>query len=301
MSASLGLDIGGTKIAGAAFDEKGAEIAQIVLPTPSTYETLLESCRGIVKQLENKSGKADSIGVGACGFSDRATGFMKGVPNLPALLDKPFCIDLRRILNREIRLENDANCAALAESLEGAGKNYRAVFGLIMGTGIGGGFIFDGRVVAGANGMCGEIGHIPLPFYEKSDGEQILCACGQKSCIEQFIAGAGLARLYQTKTGKSADAKQIGILAKQGNADALNVLDHYYTLVAKAMVVVLHSFDPDIITVSGGLNALPALYDEVPKRWGKYALCKKVTTKFVPASFGAMAGLRGAALLGKNL
>lgn len=169
-----------------------------------------------------------------------------------------------------------------------------------MGTGVGGGFVLNGQVWAGTNGLCGEIGHMALPYYEESDGERVPCGCGQTGCIEKLIAGAALARLYQTLTGREADAKQIAEQARRGDADALRVLDRYYTIVAKAMIAVLHSFDPDIITVSGGLNSLPGLYEEVPKRWGRYAVCKNPATKFVPATFGATAGVRGAALLGKN-
>ena len=148
--------------------------------------------------------------------------------------------------------------------------------------------------------MGAEIGHLPLPFYEESDGERALCGCGQTGCVEQLIAGSGLARLYCRHTGLTADAKQIGDLARKGDAQALRVLDSYYTTVAKAMILVLHTFDPEVISVSGGLNSLPGLYTEVPKRWGRYAINKNPITKFVPSRFGAIAGLRGAAWLGKS-
>ena len=292
MSIAIGLDLGGTKIAGAAFDANGRELLQITRPTPSSYEGLLETCRDIVVPLEQKCGQAASLG--ACApYADASSS-----SNMPFLIGKFLQQDMEKLFGRSVGFANDANCAALAEAKEGAGKNYRAVFGLIMGTGIGGGFILNGHIVAGANGLCGEIGHLPLPYYEESDGERVSCACGQRGCVEKLIAGAGLARLYQAMTRREADARQIAEQARRGEADALRVLDRYYTVVAKAMTVLLHSFDPDIITVSGGLNALPGLYDEVPKRWGKYALSKTPVTKFVPAAFGAMAGLRGAALVG---
>ncbi|MFA5041766.1 MAG: ROK family protein [Bdellovibrionales bacterium] len=299
MNKSIGLDIGGTKIAGALFDDKGAELAQIVEPSPKTYDAFLDVCRDIVSRLEKNSGKAHFIGAGICGFMDRETGLLKGSPNLRCVLDKPVEADLQKILGCMVRVENDAVCAALAEAMEGAGKGYKTVFGLILGTGVGGGYIFDGHVIAGANGMSGEIGHLPLPSYEAADGAWPKCGCGLEGCAEMFVSGAGLARLYEAATNKKADAKEIGALAGQGDAAAKKVLDKYFTLVAKAMVTILQSFDPDIITVSGGLNALPGLYEEVPKRWGKYGICKKPRTKFVPAKFGALAGLRGAALLGK--
>jgi len=292
MGVAIGLDIGGTKIAGAAFNAQGAELAQMTLPTPTTYAALLETCHAIVRQLEQKNGPAHSLGVCAP-YADACSN-----ANMPFLIGQSLAQDLEQIFVRPIGFANDANCAALAEAREGAGKNHRAVFGLIMGTGIGGGFVLNGQIVAGANGMCGEIGHLPLPYYEESDGARVACGCGQKGCIEKLIAGAALARLYHAHTGREADARQIAEQSRQGEAEALRVLDHYYTIVAKAMTVLLHSFDPDIITVSGGLNTLPGLYDEVPKRWGRYALSKNPKTKFVPAAFGAMAGLRGAALVG---
>ena len=250
MSIAIGLDLGGTKIAGAAFDANGRELLQITRPTPSSYEGLLETCRDIVVPLEQKCGQAASLG--ACApYADASSS-----SNMPFLIGKFLQQDMEKLFGRSVGFANDANCAALAEAKEGAGKNYRAVFGLIMGTGIGGGFILNGHIVAGANGLCGEIGHLPLPYYEESDGERVSCACGQRGCVEKLIAGAGLARLYQAMTRREADARQIAEQARRGEADALRVLDRYYTVVAKAMTVLLHSFDPDIITVSGGLNAL---------------------------------------------
>jgi predicted NBD/HSP70 family sugar kinase len=148
--------------------------------------------------------------------------------------------------------------------------------------------------------MTGEIGHLPLPYYEASDGERVACGCGQTGCIDKLVGGPALARLYRGMTGNDADGRKITEQVQRGDADALRVLDRYYTVVAKAMIVILHSFDPDIITVSGGLSILPGLYDEVPKRWGRYAVNKKLVTKFVPAQFGSLAGMRGAALFGKN-
>ena len=293
MNIAIGLDLGGTKIAGAAFDAQGRELAQLTRPTPSTYEALLETCQSIVGQLEQKSGQAATLGVCAP-YADASSN-----ANMPFLIGKPLQQDLEKRFARPVGFANDANCAALAEAKEGAGKNHRAVFGLIMGTGIGGGFILNGQIIAGANGLCGEIGHLPLPYYEESDGARVACGCGQTGCVEKLIAGAALARLYRSMTGREADARQIAEQARNGDPAALLTLDHYYTIVAKAMTVILHSFDPDIITVSGGLNTLPDLYTEVPKRWGRYALNKNPVTKFVPAAFGAMAGLRGAALVGQ--
>jgi fructokinase len=294
MTNAIGLDIGGTKIAGAVFNAQGVEVLQITLPTPDTYEDFIRACRMLVEQLENKTSRATSLG--ACApYADAST-----CANMPMLIGKNLQRDLEYILEREVPLTNDANCAALAEANEGAGRGYTSLFGLIVGTGIGGGFIVNGQIMSGANGLCGEIGHLPLPYYEKTDGECILCGCGQKGCIEKLLAGAALSRLYRDITNSVADPREIAERAQNNDPDALRVLDRYYTVFAKAMVTILHSFDPEIITVSGGLNALPNMYEEVPKRWGRYAVAKNPMTKFVPATFGAIAGLRGAAWLGKN-
>jgi fructokinase len=202
MTQFMGLDIGGTKIAGAMFDEAGVELAQVSLPTPKTYEAFLETCRAVVQELEKNTEKPKSIGVGICGPFDRTTGIMKIVSNISYLSQKPLRADLGRVLGRKVHLENDAACAALAEAMEGAGKGHASVFGLILGTGVGGGFIFNGHVVAGANGLCGEIGHMPLPYAEESDGKRIVCGCGQIGCIETYISGPALARLYDLKREK---------------------------------------------------------------------------------------------------
>jgi len=294
MTFYAGLDIGGTKTAGAIYDSDDRELAQVSLPTPGEYDAFLETCRVILEQLW-QVGKADTLG--AC--APYADNFV--CSNVPYLAGKDLKGDLAKLFGRPVPLGNDANCAALAEAMAGPGKGYRSVFGLIMGTGVGGGLVLDGQIFVGANGLCGEVGHLPLPCREESDGPScIACGCGQKDCIECFISGSGLSRLYYLMTKHEAEAKDIGAFAAQGDKDALGVLDRFYTTVAKAMVVVLHTFDPDIIIVSGGLNSLPGLYDAVPKRWGRYGVSRNPKTKFVPASFGAMAGLRGAAVLGRK-
>ena len=294
MSIAIGLDIGGTKIAGAAYDETGKTLAQLADPTPATYESFLESCHSIVTRLEQQAGRAATLG--ACAPS--ADGAV--LANMPALTGKPVQKDLEKLFARPVPFANDANCAALAEAIEGAGRGHASVFGLILGTGVGGGLILNGKIIAGVNGLCGEIGHLPLPYYEASDGALTQCGCGQKGCIEKLIAGAALSRLHQSLTGQTADAKQIADLAASGDKPALQTLDRYYTVVAKALTTILHSFDPEIITVSGGLSVLPDLYTEVPQRWGRYALAKSPKTKFVPAAFGSLSGLRGAAILGRS-
>ncbi len=291
MSFSIGLDIGGTKIAGAIFNGEGRELSRASAATPRAYTEILDICGSIVTQLE-ENGSSDSIGV--CGpYADEHM-----CSNMPCLVGKDLRADLNARFGRPVAIENDANCAALAEALEGAGRGYRSVVCVILGTGVGSGFVVDGKIMSGANGICGEIGHLPLPAYEDEDGHCLPCNCGQKGCIETFISGGGISRLYENRTKRFLDARQIAERITAGEAEALHVMDKYCTLVAKAMVSVLHTIDPDIIVVSGGLSALP-IYEEVPRRWGQYATRRKIKTLFKPAMLGPIAGLRGATLLGK--
>jgi len=292
MTFSIGLDIGGTKIAGAIFDESGHELSRASGATPKAYGELLDMCGRIVTQLEER-GTAGFIGVCAP-YADENM-----CSNMPCLVGRDLSADLKARFGRSVAIENDANCAALAEALEGAGRGHNAVVCVILGTGVGSGFVLDGKFRSGANGICGEIGHLPLPGYDDGDGPQLPCNCGQKGCIETFISGGGLSRLYERRTKRLLDARQIAERVNAGEAEAREVVDAYSTLVAKAMVSVLHTFDPDIIVVSGGLSALP-IYDEVPKRWGRYATRQRIKTLFKPALLGPIAGLRGAALLGQR-
>lgn len=288
---AIGLDIGGTKIAGAIFDQHGRECAQKVTPTPDNYPAFIAATVATVQGLESQiSVKNATLGIGA----------PYGLANMPFIMGKPMEQDIAAALGRSVVVGNDANCAALAEAKDGAGQGYASVFGLIIGTGVAGGYVIDGKIRSGANGLMGEIGHLPLPYYADADGELVPCGCGQKGCLEKLICAAGLSRLYARMTGRDAQPVAIADAARAGDAEALGVLDHYYTVVAKAMITVIHSFDPDIITVSGGLSTLPGLYTAVPERWGRYAIGKTLTTKFVPAQHGPMAGLRGAAWLGRS-
>ncbi len=295
----IGLDIGGTKIAGGVFSPDGALLAEMVVPTPQDYKTFLNGCCNFVKQLSGVTGASTcSAGVGIAGRIDREAGTVIA-PNLPFLAGKPFRDDLGTLLNRNIHLANDADCMTLAEAVDGAGAGYNGVLGLVLGTGVGGGFVCKGRLLEGANGLAGEIGHLPLPFREEADGPLEMCGCKQQGCLDKSISGGGLARLYAFMTGKEADAKTIASLTEKGDAEASRVLDRYYEVVAKAMAVILHTFDPDIIVVSGGLCSLPGLYEEVPKRWGRYAVVSCIKTKIAPARHGPLAGVRGAAWLGR--
>ncbi|NTU76508.1 MAG: ROK family protein [Alphaproteobacteria bacterium] len=296
MSLFIGLDIGGTKIAGGVFTPEGAMLAEKIIPVPRDYPAFITSCANLVASLESLAQTTCTVGVGVAGGIDSAAGSVYA-SGLPFMRNLPFRHDLESSFQREVRLANDANCMALAEAVDGAGKDFTTVLGLIVGTGVGAGIVHRQQILVGPNGLAGEIGHLPLPFREPEDGPFAPCSCRQQGCIDATISGPGLSRLYALMTGREASPKAIAEMAEKGDSDACRVLDRYFETVAKAMVVAIHSFDPDVIVVSGGLCALPGLYDEVPRRWGKYALAKKPKTKFVPAKHGPMSGVRGAAWL----
>ncbi|MDD3288705.1 MAG: ROK family protein [Alphaproteobacteria bacterium] len=293
----IGFDIGGTKIAGAIFNEAGDMLAEVKLPLPSDYRTFLDNCCEIVGQLEAHTKTSANIGVGVAGNVDPKVGFVNFAVNISYLNNAFLAKDLSEKTNRNVRIANDADCAALAEAVFGAGAGYDTVLGLIIGTGVGSALVVNGRLMKGANGLMGEIGHLPLPFREPEDGPIVECKCRQLGCIEKSIGGSGLTRLYKFMIGEDSDPRQIAELAIKKDERALRVLDRYYEIVAKAMVTAIHSFDPDIITVSGGLSRLPGLYEEVPMRWGKYTFLRNIKTGFVPAEYGLMSGMRGAAYL----
>jgi len=299
MTVTIGLDIGGTKIAGAAFDERGAMICQNAVPTPKDYEAFLKACAGVVAGVEVQTERVKCVGVSITGMIDHEKGTVFAV-NLPHVHGKALRDNLGEALGRDVRIANDCDCMALAETLDGAGRGLDVVVGLIIGTGIGAGLVIRQKIVNGPNGLTGEIGHLPLPFREAADGEPIACGCGQKGCIETTVAGSALMRFYAEMTGKNADNPQIATLARAGDEGALAVLDRYYGMLAKAMVTIIHAYDPHAIVVSGGLNGLPALYENVPQKWGQYCIAKNPKTLFVPALHGPIAGLRGAAGLWKD-
>ena len=307
MAFYIGVDIGGTKIAGAALNAAGDELAQIIEPTPSDYASFLNTIVGIVEKLDQRTVEKGSketkgsLGIGVPGAVDQKKGSVPFASNTPCLIGMPLQKDLEKRLGRPVVLANDADCAALSESVDGAGRGFRSVFGLIMGTGVGGGFIYDGKIIKGANGLIGEFGQLPLPFREASDGPLVDCACGQKGCIDKTISGGGLERLYKMMTEKSLSSSEISKKAREKDLSACRVLDQFYRTVAKAMVTIIHSFDPEIIVVSGGLSGLPGLCDVVASHLGEFTVCKNLSTKFVTAKHGAMTGLRGAAFAGKSV
>lgn len=299
MTNYIGLDIGGTKIAGTVFSEDGQKLAEIIAKTPGNYDDFLKIAKEQVRALEAQVQGPCTVGICVPGAIDRREG-TAAVANIPYINGKPVRDDLQRVVKRVIKIDNDANCIALAEAIDGAGKGYESVVGMTISTGVACGYIFRQQIVDGPHGMTGEFGHLPMPFRDEQDSPPFLCFCGQTNCLEKAICGGGLMRLYTMMTGKEAEPPTIGELARNNDPDAVRVLDRYFEMVAKSMIVLLYTYDPEAIVVSGGLSQMPGLFEEVPKRWSKYALVKEVRTKFLPAAHGPIASVRGAAWLWRD-
>jgi len=289
----IGLDLGGTKTEGIVMDEAGKILLRARLPTPQTdgYDAILQNIYTLVRDLEKKTGQACHVGIGTPGAISTRTGCLKN-SNTVCLNGKPIRNDLEKILGRPIRIANDANCFALSEALDGAGKKYGTVFGVILGTGVGGSIVFHGKLHEGAQHIAGEWGHNVL----EADGPS--CYCGKRGCVETFLSGPGLVYDWSQHGGDaSLKAKNIVALADQGDAGANAALQRYLYRFGKALSVVINILDPDAIVLGGGMSNIRQLYKAIPRLWDRHVFSDRVTTRLVPARFGDASGVRGAAWL----
>lgn len=293
----IGIDLGGTKIEGIALDGDGREVGRERVPTPrGDYDGTIAAIADIVRRLEASHGGPASVGVGIPGVISPQTGLVKNA-NSTWLIGRPFDEDLASALRRPVRTANDANCFALSEATDGAGAGASVVFGVILGTGVGGGVVVRGRIVEGANRIAGEWGHNPLPWPAESERPGPACYCGRTGCIETFLSGPGLARDHAGATGSAGDAATIAGRAAEGEPAAVATLARYVNRLARALASVINVLDPDIIVLGGGLSQIDALCEGVPAQWGEYVFSDTVMTRLVPARHGATSGVRGAAWL----
>ena len=291
----IGIDLGGTKIEGAGLGRDGQLHARERVETPSDYFELLAAIAGLVGRIEEAVGPG-SVGIGSPGTMRPGTGLMDNAHNT-ALQGRAFPADISERLGREVRVANDANCFALSEAaLDGAAGGARTVFGVIVGTGCGGGVAIDGRVLHGANGNAGEWGHNPLPWATTEELAAV-CTCGQRGCIELFLSGTGMARDHRDVTGRSTTAEQIAQAARDGDPDCLHTLDRYADRMARSLATVINLFDPDAIVLGGGVSHVDWLYEAVPARWNAYVFGEAPQTRLLRNLHGASSGLRGAAWL----
>jgi len=286
----IGVDIGGTKIEALALDAAGREVFRKRVPTPrGDYDATISAVKRLVEEIDSSSGVKGSVGIGIPGALSRATGRVKNA-NSTWLIGRSLKEDLERALKREIRLENDANCFALSEAVDGAGQGARVVFGAILGTGVGGGIVVDGRVLTGPNAIAGEWGHNPLPLPTDADLPLPPCYCGRFGCIETYLSGPGLARDHQQITGARLTPEEI--VSLQGES-----LRRYEERLARALAAVINLLDPDVIVLGGGMSNAERLYGEVPRLWGRHVFSDRVTTRLARHAHGDSSGVRGAAWL----
>ena len=281
----IGVDLGGTKIEALALDAGGREVFRKRVLTPrGDYSATINAVVAMVKEIG-----AGTVGVGIPGALSRMTGLVKNA-NSTWLIGRPLKQDLERALGREVRIENDANCFALSEAIDGAGKGARSVFGVILGTGVGGGIVVDGEVLLGRNAIAGEWGHNPLPLPGEADLPLPKCYCGRSGCIETYLSGPALERDHERLTGEKRSAKEIADLDGQA-------LDRYLERLARALAGVINLVDPDVIVLGGGMSNVPRLYSEVPRLWTRHVFSDHVATRLLRNVHGDSSGVRGAAWL----
>ncbi|MEI6666820.1 MAG: ROK family protein [Acidobacteriota bacterium] len=293
----LGIDMGGTKIEGVALGADGRIMAKRRIPTPrDDYAETLDALAGLVWALESEVGTTGTVGVGIPGTISPATGLVKNA-NSVWLIDRPLERDLAAVLRRPVRLANDANCFALSEASDGAGAGAAVVFGVIVGTGTGGGIVVNGQIITGPNAVAGEWGHNPMPWPTPDEWPGPDCYCGRHGCIESFLSGPGLARDHEAVTGERAPSEAIVERASCGDAAAEATLQRYEERMARALSSVINLLDPDVIVLGGGLSKLERLYTRVPPLLGRWVFTDRVDTRLLPPVHGDASGVRGAAWL----
>ena len=289
----IGVDLGGTKIEGVLLADNGEQLARERVATPAhSYEEVLDAITALVEGLQIKAGGSASVGLGGPGAISAVTGLIKN-SNTLAISGRALPADLGARLGCEVRFANDANCFALSEAVDGAGADYPTVFGVIIGTGTGGGVVIDKKVLTGVNNIGGEWGHNPMP----GAAEQRVCYCGRLNCIETYLCGGGLANSYIVAGGETINAADIAKRAVAGEALAETVLDNYCHRLARALSGVINLFDPAAIVLGGGVSNIDMIYEKVPQYWGDYVFSDSCVTALLKAKYGDSSGVRGAAWL----
>lgn len=293
----IGVDLGGTKIEAVVLGDEGEIVTRRRRPTPrESYADLLRAIVELVEDLESEVGERASVGVATPGAISPHTGLVKNA-NSTRLIGERLDADLSDALDRRIRVANDANCFALSEAVDGAAKGARTVFGVILGTGVGGGIVIEGRVIAGRQAIAGEWGHNPLPWPRASELPGLRCYCGRHGCIETFLSGPGLERDYREGSEAASSAAEIVRLAASGEQRAEACLIRYEHRLARGLAHVINILDPDVIVLGGGLSAIARLYESVPRLWGEFVFSDRVDTPLRPPVHGDASGVRGAAWL----
>ncbi|NKF51684.1 fructokinase [Shewanella sp. WXL01] len=292
----MGVDLGGTKIELVALADDGSELFRKRVPTPKNYPDTLEAITGLVAEAEAATDQRGSVGVGIPGVVSPMTGLVKN-SNSTWINGHPLDKDLSELLDREVRVANDANCFAVSEATDGAAAGKKVVFGVIIGTGCGGGLSVDGKVHGGGNGIGGEWGHNPLPWMTADEFNSTSCFCGNKDCIETFISGTGWVRDFRRAGGEADSGIQIAQMMAEGDPLATQAFVRYIDRLARSLAHLINMLDPDVIVLGGGVSNVDAIYTELPKVLPKYVVGRECETLVVKNQFGASSGVRGAAWL----
>jgi len=294
----LGIDLGGTKTEIIVLGVDGRELLRRRVETPKEdYAGILETVARLVRDAEAELGDRGSVGVGTPGSISRATGLLRG-SNSVCLNGKPIKADLEALLGREVRITNDANCFALSEATDGAAAGAEIVFGVILGTGVGGGIVVRGHVLTGPNAIAGEWGHNPLPWPKDDERPGYPCFAGHSGCIETFLSGPGIERDHLRANGEALTSHDIGARAAIGDAACEATLRRYEERLARALAHVINILDPDVIVLGGGMSNVQRIYVNVPTLWGPRVFSDRVDTRLVKHKYGDSSGVRGAAWLG---
>jgi len=290
----IGIDLGGTKIEGVALESGGRIAARRRIEAPKgRYQDTLDAVKSVVDALEAETGGKGPVGIGIPGTVSRDTGLVKNA-NSVWLIGKPFDRDLQQVLDRPVRVNNDANCFALSEAVDGAAAGSAVVFGVILGTGVGGGLVVNGGLVDGPNGITGEWGHNPLPWPRDSERPGPDCYCGKQGCIETFLSGPGLSRDHFLHTGAEVSAD---LLAGDSSGAAEETFRRYEDRLARALSHMINIVDPDVVVLGGGLSNLTRLYANIPVLLKEWVFSDQVNTRLLPPMHGDSSGVRGAAWL----
>jgi fructokinase len=293
----IGIDVGGTKIELVALGHAGEALHRERVATPrGDYGGTIRAVAALVQRAEASTGRRGTVGVGMPGAISPATGLVKNA-NSTWLIGQPLHRDLEAALCRPVRLANDANCFALSEATDGAGAGQEIIFGVIVGTGTGGGVVVNGHVCRGPNAIAGEWGHNQLPWPRPTDLPGPACYCGRYGCIETYLSGPGLARDHEAATGVRCAAADVAAAAADGDYAAQETLDRYVDRMARALASIINVLDPDVIVLGGGMSKVDRLYDDVPRAWAPFVFSDHVATRLLRPVHGDASGVRGAAWL----
>jgi fructokinase len=296
----IGIDLGGTKIEGIALSDAGEELFRHRIVTPQgDYKGILQSIADLINQIETTTGEKASVGICTPGSLSPATGLMRN-SNSVCMNGKAVLSDIQALLQREIRIANDANCFALSEATDGAAKNASVVFGVIIGTGTGAGIVIDRKVLVGTNSIAGEWGHNPLPWPGDVELPGAECYCGKYGCIETWLSGPGMVRDHELYNNEFIDTERLDNKARFGDEEAIETFQRYENRMARSLAHVINILDPDVIVLGGGMGNIKRLYKNVPEIWGDYVFSDVVNTQLVAPLHGDSSGVRGAAWLWNN-